>query len=319
MRGSLLGGLMKRSRTLFVLFMVSACGPSGSSGGESSSADGGSGSVDSGPIAAADADTSDQCDMMDILFVIDNSGSMGQEQQNLVTNFPQFIEVMNGFGLDYRVGVTTTGVSKDWTEGTPLGNIPDDQSGDDGELLLGNSCNMPRRWLEGTDNGVSDIFSCVAEVGTSGPADEMPLAAMKLALGTRLSDTNAGFLREDALLGVVILTDENDCSREDNNFNVPFTDDICDETENVSTYLNFLDGVKGDRGRWATAVIAGVGPGDCSSALGNADEATRLIDFVGQTGDNAVMSSICDGDLAGALQDALDAFDTACKSFPPID
>lgn len=310
---------MKRLGTLLVLAIFSACGPSGSSNGGGSGADGGGGTIDASPVAAADADTSEQCSAMDILFVIDNSGSMGQEQENLVANFPQFIEVMNGFGLDYRVGVTTTGVSKDWTDGTPIGNIPDDQDGDDGELQLGNGCNMPRRWLEGTDTDVSSIFSCVAEVGTSGPADEMPLAAMKLALGARMSDTNAGFLREDALLGVVILTDENDCSREDNNFNVPFTEDICDETESVSTYVNALDAVKGDRGRWATAVIAGMGPGDCSSALGSADEAGRLINFVDQTGANAVMSSICDGDLAGALQDALDTFDNACKSFPPID
>ncbi len=44
---------------------------------------------------------------MDVLFVIDNSGSMGQEQTNLIANFPQFINVLDNSGLDYRVAVTT--------------------------------------------------------------------------------------------------------------------------------------------------------------------------------------------------------------------
>ena len=32
---------------------------------------------------------------MDLLFVIDNSGSMSQEQQNLIANFPMFISVLD--------------------------------------------------------------------------------------------------------------------------------------------------------------------------------------------------------------------------------
>ena len=67
------------------------------------------------------------------------------------------------------------------------------------------------------------------------------------------------------------------------------------------------------------AVIAGPGPGQCTSNFGDAAEATRLRDFVTQTGQNAVFSSICDGDLAGALGDAIDTFDAACQTFPDID
>ena len=42
---------------------------------------------------------------------------------------------------------------------------------------------------------------------------------------------NAGFLRPDALLGVVIMTDEDDCSRTDNNFQI--TDDSCEKVAQV--------------------------------------------------------------------------------------
>jgi hypothetical protein len=85
----------------------------------------------------------------------------------------------------------------------------------------------------------------------------------------------------------------------------------------VPHYLSFLDGVKDERGRWATAVIAG--PTDCSSSLGDAAEAGRLKDFVAQAGDNAVFSSICEGDLSSALAEAIATFDAACQTFPPIE
>jgi len=47
---------------------------------------------------------------VDILFVIDNSGSMGVEQGTLAANFPAFIDVLEAqqFGASYRIGITTT-------------------------------------------------------------------------------------------------------------------------------------------------------------------------------------------------------------------
>lgn len=47
---------------------------------------------------------------VDILFVIDDSGSMGDEQGTLAANFPAFIEVLERDGVEanYRIGVTTT-------------------------------------------------------------------------------------------------------------------------------------------------------------------------------------------------------------------
>jgi len=285
----------------------------------------GGGSADSGPNNNwpdaqnyPDSGPAQACDKMDILFVIDNSGSMGQEQENLATNFPLFIDMLNNFNnLDYRVGVTTTGKDYSYTLSTPIGNIPSSQSGgDNGELLQ--RCDMTRRWVEPTDPTPADTFACAAEVGTSGPSDEMPLSAIKLALDDRISDgTNAGFLRDDALLAIVILTDEDDCSYEQS-VTLGFTESLChSQMQDVSYYSDFLNTLTGAPGRWAVATIAG--PTDCSSEFGNAQEAVRLEQFTNQAGANGVFSSICSGDLAGALQDALDTFDTACDSFPPID
>ena len=279
------------------------------------------------------------CDKMDILFVIDDSGSMGEEQQNLGANFPRFVEVLDnyvaasGAPLDYRVGVTTT--SQPLTTvvfpppGSPVRVMMDVADGPRGALLTGSGCGLSDPWLTRGDPEVAAAFACVANVGTDGALVEMPLLMWELAITERVSDgTNAGFLREDALLAVVILTDEDDCSEESNLIEIRPDDSVvgpldrCDPTSDDLVSLNRIlasvDSVKGDRGRWAVAVIAGPGPGPCSSEFGTALEATRLRAFVDAVGPNAVTSSICEGDLAGPLARALDTFDGACRRFPPL-
>jgi hypothetical protein len=311
---------------LAAVMLCTACGPSVHDRGGDGAGDG----VDGGASDRADARPAvewpdggprEACDQMDILFVIDNSGSMAQEQDNLAANFPAFVSVLDSFtnadgeSIDYHVGVTTTGVSKDYEIDTGLPwPIPESQDGEDGHLQTGSGCAMPRRWLERGDAGVSEKFSCIASVGTEGPSDEMPLEGARLALADRMADgSNAGFLRSEALLALVILTDEEDCSRPDDHFTLGIGQDLCDSAAPVSGYVSALDGVVGSRDRWAAAIIAGVGPGACSSDLGSAEEAARLIDFAGEIGENAITSSICQGDLATPLAEAMETFQAACN------
>jgi hypothetical protein len=53
---------------------------------------------------------------VDILFVIDNSGSMGEEQAILAANIGSFIIVLEDDDVDanYRIGVTTTDMGNPW-------------------------------------------------------------------------------------------------------------------------------------------------------------------------------------------------------------
>ena len=308
-----------------------ACGPSDR---VTDTVDGdGAAGADAGP-GGGGGGAAQQCNQMDLVFVVDDSGSMVEEQDNLAANFEGFIAVLDAYRtdsgepLDYRVAVTTSGRDLDYTiapdpvvvPGFPPIEVPPQsfsEQGDDGAFRQG--CDMQRRWIERGDTDVSSTFSCVAKVGTGGPSIEMPLYTTQLALTERMSDgTNQGFLRDDALLAVVILSDEDDCSRPDNNFTVK--SDQCDpewpEQLATSDFVAFFDQLKGDRGRWATAVVAGPGPDTCSSEFGEAFDAKRLRQFVGQTGTNAVFSSICEGDLSSALADALETFAAACESFP---
>ncbi|AKU99468.1 putative lipoprotein [Labilithrix luteola] len=265
---------------------------------------------------------------MDLVFIVDDSGSMQEEQSNLAANFPKFVKVLNdyqtksGSKLDWRVAVTTTGRDVDYNISPPIPFPiplpPQSEKGDNGAFRQKKDCGSVRRWVERNDSNADQTFSCLAEVGTSGPSIEMPLESLKLALNDRVADgTNAGFLRPDALLAVVILTDEDDCSRQDNNFTI--ADDVCITMQGVkpvAEYKAMLDGVAGGANRWATAVIAG--DKACTSGFGKAIDAQRLKQFVNLVGKNGMFSSICNGDLTTSLQDALSTFDAACKSFPGV-
>jgi hypothetical protein len=258
------------------------------------------------------------CQKMDIVFVIDDSSSMQEEQANLIANFPKFISEIDAFeadgaALDYHVAVTTT--SRDLKIDPSPGDQGWDQHGINGLFLHDPTCNMSRPWISRGEASASESFQCIANVGIFGAGIEMPLDSMRAALSDRMADgLNKGFLRDDALLAIVILTDEDDGSAPAIHYAAH--SDYDNDVAKVDTYVTFLDRLKQDRGRWATAVIAG--DRACKSSFGSADEAPRLKSFVAQAGKNGKFSSICNGDLSVSLEDALETFGTACKEFPGV-
>ena len=220
-------------------------------------------------------------------------------------------------GLDYRVAVTTTARDYHYTmsfadrrrhpDGHRRGRRRRDaQAGrvqHDEALDRQGAIRRPRRRSRASAN-----------VGTSGNSDEMPLGAMRDAFEERMTDnTNAGFRRTDALLGVVFLTDEEDCSYEQS-----VTLCFC------AVAVRRADGARRrttSRSSTSTPATARAGPPPRSRAwgrataarrFGNAAEATRLKSFVQQAGANARMSSICDGDLSVSLAQTLELFESAC-------
>jgi hypothetical protein len=63
------------------------------------------------------------------------------------------------------------------------------------------------------------VFSCMASLGTTGCGYEHQLQSLRAALAatnpaSTLSPQNRNFIRKDAFLGIVILSDEDDCSGE---------------------------------------------------------------------------------------------------------
>jgi hypothetical protein len=308
---------MKALAIMFAVLAAAACGPGlrDDEGDDQIGDDGGDGDGGGG---GGGGGVPRQCNQMDIVFVVDDSGSMQEEQSNLTANFPMFATLLSdyttpgGEKIDFRVAVTTTGKDLQYTLNLGGQQVPFSEQGDDGAFR--NNCGAPSRWLSRNDANMQQALACRASVGTGGPSYEMPLLMAKWALDKRVADgTNAGFVRPDALLAIVMLTDEDDASTEKNNFVVTPTSQPPIDYQ-PADHVAFLDALKGHRSRWAAAAIAG--DGDCSSAFGDAANAARLKDFVSRANGGgttqATFSSICDGDLTIGLKKALMLFQAAC-------
>lgn len=135
---------------------------------------------------------------VDILFVIDDSCSMSEEQVALADNFPSFIDYFLGSGIDYHIGVTTTSVDTSGTCGVP--------SALGGRLARAQGLS----WIDDTTPDPIPVFSELVLRGTGGSPCEKGLLATKLALGDLATAANAGFLREEAALHTIIVSDEDD-------------------------------------------------------------------------------------------------------------
>lgn len=163
---------------------------------------------------------------LDVVFLIDTSESMKDEQVNLRQNFPAFmreLEAARPNGLDVHIAIISSNLG---APGTGIGSC--ENGGDRGEFRNqpagGVACTaVPRDAFiiagpagNNFDGPIADVFSCIATVGTSGCGFEHQLASLRRALGkdpnSPLPAKNNGFLRPNARLGIVLITDEDDCS-----------------------------------------------------------------------------------------------------------
>jgi hypothetical protein len=169
---------------------------------------------------------------LDLLFMIDNSGSMEEEQSALTANFPAFTNVLQTIegGLP---NIHLAVVSSDVGAG-PSGIGGCDGSGDNGQFqtstaVTGNFINDVAADPPGSGNCPGDpdrdcnydgtlatAFADMATLGTGGCGFEQHFESVRRALNGS-NGSNAGFLRDSAFLGVVFVQDEDDCSTQDAN------------------------------------------------------------------------------------------------------
>jgi len=126
---------------------------------------------------------------VDVLFVIDDSCSMGPEQMALAQNFSSFIHTANIRSVDFQIGVTTTDIFRQ--DGQLVGPV-----------VTRNTQNY------------ETVFEAQAQRGTGGSGREMSLEAMYRAIQRAKSGWmyNHDLLRPDAGFVGVFVTDEDDQS-----------------------------------------------------------------------------------------------------------
>jgi hypothetical protein len=208
------------------------------------------------------ADTFTQVDVpLDVLFVVDNTASMSEEQNTLAANAATFTSWATQSGLDWQAAVITTDVEDTTNQAGRFQGSP----------LIVDASTPP------------ETLAANLLRGTSGSTNTRGLEAIQLALSSPLLETfNAGFLRANAALAIIVLSDGRDVSR-----GAP------------AIYESFIFGLKTDPSLLVVNSIAGDTAIGCSGANGVADPSERYFELTAMTEGEFV--SICANDWSPAL------------------
>lgn len=264
-------------------------------GGDGSSKDGGGGTAGDGALPAG------ACKRLDLVFAVDDSSSMAQEQQAMRdTVFPAFAQKLQARLTeleDFRAAVIDA-CPRPGTFHT---------RGEGGECHFQGG----KRWMVSTSTNLTAEFQCVGSIDSSDSTcsgnndDEQPASAAAASLEPPAygpGAPNDGFSRADSLLVVVAITDEDEQP-------VP--------SATAQQVYDRLLKVKGSDVR--RVVFLGIGGASaCSGAYGSAKEATKLKALTGLfvAKGRGVFWDLCKGRLEDGLDETLDLIKKACDELP---
>jgi len=214
---------------------------------------------------------------VDVLFVIDNSGSMAGYQLLVGLRFEEFLYWFADAEVDYRIAVTTTTTER---------RVYTDEFCDQGDL--DEQADPGRMHLETiitpeTPNA-RDVFADVVNVGTCGSGDEQGLEASRMFFSEDLAVANSAFLRDEAALSVIFISDEQDAS-----------------FDPVWAYANDLYAVKSGRDRddvHASALTI-TDTEECIVPVFGSSAGTRYVALADMMG--GIVSNLCNNNFAETM------------------
>jgi hypothetical protein len=223
----------------------------------------------------------------DILFVIDNSGSMDFAQQALANNFSSFINWATSLDVDFQLGVIATEVNESEAD---KGNPPRDIH----PGVLVNAPNRPKIITNSTTDIEAAFIDNVRIGECCSDEQEAGLEAAWMALSPpNINDPtmNLGFLRDDAKLYIICVSDEDDQSKGAPDF-----------------YVDVFSSIKGYRNTAWMKVSAIVGPDPKPESCSAFEAGVSYLRVQQETG--GIFESICTSNWAQALSNlGIDAFD----------
>jgi hypothetical protein len=156
---------------------------------------GGEGNTDYELLVENFVQNSGEQGVADILWVIDNSGSMGDEQDAIARNFNVFIQEFIQTSADFKMAITTT-------------DDRSDKDGGDGKMFGGNHLALLTDEAANSNEAkfLSD-FTRLVKVGVNGSGSERGLNG-----AFRFFQRNPTFNRSSAHLSVIYVSDEEDLS-----------------------------------------------------------------------------------------------------------
>lgn len=223
---------------------------------------------------------------VDILFVVDNSGSMKYEQRNMASRVRNFLDVIKG--LDWQIAVTTTDpVHKTLGDGRliPL-------YGKSGSYILNSS--MP-------DSDARYTLGMTLQRPETGNYLEQGIYAAYRAIERSLAaaGSNTNFIRQDSQLAVVLISDE------DESANGPKND--------PANFVKFVqDSFAGQKSVSFHSVISRPGDKACLDGEGYS-EGHRYDQISKLTG--GVIGDVCAADYAAQVQGIAEGVRNSLKSF----
>lgn len=218
----------------------------------------------------------------DIMFIVDQSCSMDDDTRAIAEEFGTFITALSTFSTDWQIivanndrGCNTTGILTPSTSGYESTFVSAVQ--------------------EGSGTWISDT-------------EALMIPAAEGVDATDPGDCNDGFLREDALLHIVLVSDEPEQSG-----------DIWTGSSDWQTYADEIIAKKGSAALTKISAVAGDVPGGCSSASNSADAGTGYYEAVGYT--DGVFLSICSdwGSNVEALAEASINQDSFALTHSPVE
>ncbi len=270
-----------------------------------------------GVSEAGDTAVADDCPSVDILFVIDNSGSMADNQDSLIASFPGFVTGVQqqlAGAKSYHIGVVTSDYYSDNGACWDLGSLITKTGGPESSKATCGPFTSGGNYLDDTEPGLGGKFACIGKVGAGGGNDEKPIRSLLNALKPEMNapgECNAGFARPDSLLVIVIITDEDDVA------------DGCTPNEGCMTY-----GSGGEPEDWYAELLSYRGGIDDNivvlSLLGRkldnpcaAVPASHLMKFTNMFDEHGHLGDVCAGDYAPFFAEALPIIDEACVNWVP--
>lgn len=294
---------------------------------------------------------------VDLIFVLDNSGSMVDEQALLLEALPDLIGALlepprDGTGeylyppvRSLHVGVVSSDLGTAGYSVTTC--VSDPEWGDGGTLQntpRGTECDASYpRYLsyeigpeENPDpvevQGLEADLACIGVLGTRGCGFQQPFETLSRALTVQTAPggPNEGFLREDTVLGVIFISDDDDCSVEDATFfdiaTISYVPTLrCSREEgmlfNVSRYVTAFMALRDDPDRLAFGMIVPVPPGE-AACNGRGDELTGCLVLPVmekiENEDETMLEFSCLHPSGCTPGDALNPGTCTASGFPPV-
>ncbi len=259
------------------------------------------------------------CDHVDLLFAIDASFSMQEEITALSgTVFPELARRLEELGQgslqDFRIGVIDACPNP-----ATLHTVSNDRDAEDNPIDCAFESGQP--WMDSTSSNLENEFGCVTNMYTDdfetvcldpkttpggvSDQDERPAYAAWSALtDPNASGANAGFLRDNALLVVVAITDEDE----------ELGLDLPDQTNDPQVIFDNLVSIKGDVKDMVFLGIGGQGgceEGEYGTALDafNLKSVTDM--FIAE--DRGVYWDLCSGRLEDGITEAMNVISKGCN------